>query len=563
MLFLHSILLAVLGGVVFLPLLDYSLVFQVSEAREGQIIFELFRGDSFILPLRNGDIIPSKPPLFHWIGVWFAWLLGGVDEAVIRLPSACAAIALCLLIFRFTARLIGYAEAWVASLALLTSYGFFRLASDARVDMVFAFFVCAAIFVWLEFVFEDSRFAAEKNALNARRAFGVLCGLAILAKGPLGFVFPTIIVLSVSIYHRCGRSALYFLSWSLPWVLLVCLPWYCLATLEAGWEFLERQLFFENIQRLVGSKDITSKPPWFYLQHFWSQSMPWGFILLALSFLEWRSWRKGFEESVFSSPEKRSWFVSFGIWLIVGILFFSLSVGKRRAYLVLILPAVAIMVSIVLLKFLRRLPSDVNYLKIYGLFLCLITVGLLFAFFGISLTSFPTIISSKAELLFSFLPDVLLLKPWCLSFYLLIFGFGGAYFWWIGAGTRCSRKLFSGIAFYLLFMMLVIVNTGLALKSRTHTYRGFAYRLAHLVPESDRIVLIKKPRDEFFDGLMFYFQRHVSFQHPDEQLGAPGIYLARAQWYAAFGGRSSSRILSRGGRPKDSPKNQFVLFSYK
>src|SRR5256885_16610980 len=42
-------------------------VYEGGEAREGLVVREMLRTGDWILPLWNGSIVPSKPPLFHWL----------------------------------------------------------------------------------------------------------------------------------------------------------------------------------------------------------------------------------------------------------------------------------------------------------------------------------------------------------------------------------------------------------------------------------------------------------------------------------------------------------------
>src|SRR5215470_13512383 len=48
------------------------------ESREGLVIWEMFKTGNWILPMINGDYIPFKPPLFHWVGALFSKLTGEV-----------------------------------------------------------------------------------------------------------------------------------------------------------------------------------------------------------------------------------------------------------------------------------------------------------------------------------------------------------------------------------------------------------------------------------------------------------------------------------------------------
>src|SRR2546428_1023456 len=42
-------------------------VYEGGEAREGLVVREMLRTGDWILPLWNGSVVPSKPPLFHWL----------------------------------------------------------------------------------------------------------------------------------------------------------------------------------------------------------------------------------------------------------------------------------------------------------------------------------------------------------------------------------------------------------------------------------------------------------------------------------------------------------------
>jgi len=37
------------------------------ESREGLVVWEMYKTGNWVLPIINGDYVPFKPPLFHWI----------------------------------------------------------------------------------------------------------------------------------------------------------------------------------------------------------------------------------------------------------------------------------------------------------------------------------------------------------------------------------------------------------------------------------------------------------------------------------------------------------------
>ena len=69
------------------------------QPREATVVWEIYTNGEWILPLRNGHLIPSKPPLFHWLAALCSFALGELSELAIRLPSAVLAIVGVLLTY--------------------------------------------------------------------------------------------------------------------------------------------------------------------------------------------------------------------------------------------------------------------------------------------------------------------------------------------------------------------------------------------------------------------------------------------------------------------------------
>src|SRR3989442_5545236 len=75
-------------------------VYEGGEAREGLVVREMLRTGDWILPLWNGSVVPSKPPLFHWLAAAAVGLTGaGVTEHTLRAPSIVLAGLVVLLVF--------------------------------------------------------------------------------------------------------------------------------------------------------------------------------------------------------------------------------------------------------------------------------------------------------------------------------------------------------------------------------------------------------------------------------------------------------------------------------
>lgn len=88
------------------------------EAREALVIWEIHNSGNWILPLRNGEEIPAKPPFYHWLGAMLSSVVGRVDELSARLPSALLGTLGVLVTYAVGAVLWGRGAGLVAALVL-------------------------------------------------------------------------------------------------------------------------------------------------------------------------------------------------------------------------------------------------------------------------------------------------------------------------------------------------------------------------------------------------------------------------------------------------------------
>src|SRR5439155_18772535 len=86
------------------------------------VVREMLRTGDWILPLWNGSVVPSKPPLFHWLAAGPAALTGaGVTEHSLRVPSIALAGLVVLLVFLAGRAWGGEHVGFMAALVLATT----------------------------------------------------------------------------------------------------------------------------------------------------------------------------------------------------------------------------------------------------------------------------------------------------------------------------------------------------------------------------------------------------------------------------------------------------------
>lgn len=559
------------------PLLGLVPVYEVSEAREGVVVNEILNSGNLVLPRRNGEIMPSKPILFHWAGVLIAQVSEQFGAYQLRLPSAIAATIFIFCFVGFLRAVVGPPVAVVAGLILLFSYGFVQLSQDGRVDMLMLLFADGAILFWLYSYWQQRAHGRGAADISSVRYFAVslLLGASILAKGPLGAVLAVLTICSVTVWEE-GRTALrHLLRFEWLGMLLVALPWYILAAAQGSSEFVSRQVFFENFTRFFGGEGIVHRPFYFYLAHVWSQTIPWLFIVAGVAaalFLR--------QTPLIGRLTRAEKFVlSSGLlWFFVGIAFLSLASGKRRSYLLPLLPAYAMAAGVFLVDWWRRFAVCEDTGRMYqhvgrlavlsGFAAAAVVLFAVMLWGGVTALEQSTLALARDNFGFEAVATIKafarvsdIFPRWLLTVSFILCSLSLIY-WILGAVRRSAPSFLFGFLSFTALTFLVFVNMGSAAKGVTHTYKAFAAEVEPYVDADRPLTIIMKKRDESLDGFFFYFRRHVRLHHPGEPLKTPGLYLARRSWLELQPAqwRKGVREILDGGRVIDSPQERFVLF---
>jgi 4-amino-4-deoxy-L-arabinose transferase-like glycosyltransferase len=539
------LLILILCIVLLFPLLGYCPVSASSEAREGSVVIEILRTGEYILPRRNGQVIPSKPILFHLIGAALARVLGYYDEFVLRLPSAFAGTGVVLCVAILARQLAGPAAGLLSAAVLLSNFGFVHLSMDGRVDMVFCLFLTWAIMLWIA----QAARVYEKDCPpteipdSVYHFVGILTGFAVLTKGPLGLALSFLAISAMAFWHWKWLGLRSVLRPGWIWAAVISLPWYAMATLAGRHSFIVRQIVFENLRRLSGGEGIRTKPILYYFTHFWDQGAPWSIVLLAymlaLAWVHLQRPASGWACKVLVH-EKRS--VRFGVacgLVYFGsiIVFLSLAAGKRSAYLVPTFPAMALVLSLALTTCFESLSLSGERGRLFcsGFKRCGYTVWLLTMIFlaGITVVGYaqPVCITDYRTIVtFRSMPQVIAQAPGRLVSYLALFSLCSVLFWHKGFSKKNLPCLAVALVCYLQLVFVVIVQVGMALKGATHTYRDYAQQLQSFVPAGAILHVLKDAEDESLDSFFFYYRREIELIEPERGTGEDGYYLARRWW---------------------------------
>lgn len=333
------------------------------EAREAVVIQAMLEQRDYILPLRNGVEIPSKPPFFHWMGAVASNFFGGLSEMAVRLPSLLFSVLGLLFLARAVRRNDGENVAFLSVAICLTSFEWFRSSQLARVDMILA--ACLSGALWCLYDQWRAPSAGNFALLNL-----LLLG-AFLSKGPAGLVLPFFILFLFLVPKiRSGELKikpliLILLSAMVP--LIAGSLWYYEAYLRHGYDFIETQLIRENFARLTGAKGYeVGHEKAFYLAPVDAliAFLPWSFALPFVCAGLYKRRKEIVSEGGFS------WFCvsTVTVFLIVCMK----AISKRPVYFLPVMPALAYLTACELLRFKSTLKRAHWFVAII---LCLLAVG--------------------------------------------------------------------------------------------------------------------------------------------------------------------------------------------
>lgn len=298
------------------------------EPRFALVAREMIDSGNFLFPHRNERAYPDKPPLFFWSIAATSLFTGGVNAWSARLPSALAALTCLFLIARW-----GSGGRWNSTLGisvmviLASCLQFIQQAHNAQIDMLLCALVTGASLLG---------YRRLQGETVSQVGIGLLLGLAILAKGPVGYIVPA------------GTWAIYCLfsgkdSWkyypyrALLWGLLPPFLWIAGLTLQVwqkgAWDYWNNLLFKQTIVRYA-TPWHHHKPFYYFLTTQLSAFFPWSlFLLFAVP------WKKAQRASL-SSKLRFAW----AAYLFI-LVFFSLSAGKRNLYILALYPFSAYIVA--------------------------------------------------------------------------------------------------------------------------------------------------------------------------------------------------------------------------
>lgn len=144
-----------LYGVVLAVFLIYfvrlpDLTIRGEESRRATVAMEMLETGDWVVQRQQGSarFMSSRPPLQSWLIAGVGWCRGEVDEWATRLPSACAILLTCLLIYAYGRTFLSKLGAATAAVAYASMPQVMELGRLGETDALFALFVSSSLLLW-------------------------------------------------------------------------------------------------------------------------------------------------------------------------------------------------------------------------------------------------------------------------------------------------------------------------------------------------------------------------------------------------------------------------------
>lgn len=246
-------------------------LFDLDEGAFSAATMEMLQRKDFITTYLNGVQRFDKPILIYWLQAISTGIFGS-DEFFYRLPSALAASAWAISIYRFARPRLGEASARAAFIFMVGSVGVTVVGKAATAD--------ALLNLWISLACLDGYKAVAEGDNKAKTRAYLWIGLGLLTKGPVAAMIPlaALVFYSLAMRDRSNlvRVAIHPLGWVIA--LAIALPWYIAEYLDQGQMFIDGFFFEHNLSRFTETMEGHGGSIFYYIPSV---------LLIALPFSVW------------------------------------------------------------------------------------------------------------------------------------------------------------------------------------------------------------------------------------------------------------------------------------
>jgi 4-amino-4-deoxy-L-arabinose transferase-like glycosyltransferase len=334
------------------------------EPRYAEVAREMLARQDLITPTLGGLPWFEKPPLLYWLMV-AGYRVLGVNEYAARLGPAICGLLTAAFVYWIgkTIEMAGLRSdsgpsaleeqrrdglGRYSALVWLSSLGAIVFSRGASFDIVLTMTITGALACFFGWHVGGRSKSDHPDATDGRNrdfkghlllfGFYSFIGFSLLAKGLIGIVIPFGVLGVYYLVKREWPSAKLVgsLFWGMPLAIAIAAVWFGPMLSRHGWKFVDEFIIQHHFARFVTNKYHHPAPIYFYLLVLVALALPWT-VFLGAAFWASRRWHwRG------RMPVDRLRVFTL-CWILIPVVFFSLSESKLTAYILPVLPAVALL----------------------------------------------------------------------------------------------------------------------------------------------------------------------------------------------------------------------------
>ena len=305
------------------------------ETRYAQVSQEMLLSGNWIAPHFMGIRYFEKPAGGYWL-IALGQAVFGQNLFGARIASALTTGLSVLLAYLIARRLWNDPRKSFACALLYLSFGLVAgQAGYSNLDPQFTLWVNLSL-VALWFALDSTTTRAR---VGAWAVVGLACAMGFMTKGFLAWALPVLIAVPYMLWQRRLGELLRYGPLAMVVAVLVCLPWVLAIHIQEPdfWRFF---FWNEHIRRFSAADAQHVRPWWFFLPIIAVSCLPWAGLLPNTLRKTWQ--------------EKRQPTITFlALWLLLPLVFFSLSNGKLPTYIMPCLLPLALLMGHTLIDLIR------------------------------------------------------------------------------------------------------------------------------------------------------------------------------------------------------------------
>jgi 4-amino-4-deoxy-L-arabinose transferase-like glycosyltransferase len=342
----HYLLLMIVTAALTLPGLGSISLWDIDEGLNAEAAREMLESGDWVVPTFNFKPRTAKPALLYWLQA-LTYQRFGVNEFGARLPSVIAGAVAVLLAYELGRRMFSPIVGLLGGVVTISTIQVSVLVHAATPDALLL--SCMMLVFWLFWI------GSADGSQRWAWMIGPACGLAVLAKGPVGLAMPCAIIGYYFVARR--QTARLFdrrVLIGLGLALATAGPWYVLVGVETRGRFLKTFWHMENVGRFMAPMDGHGGGMAYYPLALLVGLAPWSVLLWpvlrdALCSVTPRA--EGAADSAAPSARGEMSAVTFLIcWVAVYVGFFSLAQTKLPNYILPAYPPLALLTARFLIR---------------------------------------------------------------------------------------------------------------------------------------------------------------------------------------------------------------------